>query len=266
MQITSVKISKLLLNFSWINIRFYSPCLIIMKPYKPKMTLTLWYDTNDPGDILAWNFDPRRIAMGGVKRGQWWVRRINLKNWSKLVKMEKKTLSNKNGNFWKNKKSQKKLFDKIKTFLYLHPLKWYLLFLFKKSRLVSLDLYSSLYLKVFVWSVFCLSKMFSFGLSRDCLTGQHLPRRGLRSREKDEDGKDCRSIKNNPKATSSGFKAENLNFKPKPSLPSKPTGPNLRIQLTCRYNVRPITGPSSFGPDWTGNWSVNAVGGWWRVG
>jgi len=34
---------------------------------------------------------------------------------------EKKTLSNKNGNFWKNKKSQKKLFDKIKTFLYLHP-------------------------------------------------------------------------------------------------------------------------------------------------
>ena len=127
-----------------------------MKPYKPKMTLTLWYDTNDPGDILAWNFDPRRIAMGEVKRGQKGSMVGEKDQFEKLVKIGQnwKTHYQKNGNFWKNKKSQKKLFDKIKTFLYLHPLKWYLLFLFKKSRLVSLSL---IYIRV------CIQK-FLFGL------------------------------------------------------------------------------------------------------
>jgi len=90
-----------------------------MKPYKPKMTLTLWYDTNDPNDIHVadmefWPNKGTRVIWGWKGEQKWgekgricprdesiWVKNGQL--WSKIEKKIKMAI------FEKIKKSQKKL-------------------------------------------------------------------------------------------------------------------------------------------------------------
>ena len=117
--------------------------------------------------------------------------------------------------FEKIKKNlRKNLFDKIKTFVVLTSIKMVSSASFQKSRIwffSDLLILGSLYLNV--WSVFCLStNVFLWSFPRLLNWSASSEERTPVQREKDEDGKDCRSIKNNPKATSSGSEAENLNF------------------------------------------------------